>query len=180
MTRHPTYAGLTLLVAVTLGACSSSKSSSSTTAATSPPAAAATTTAAPVATTAKAPALTACELVTKEQAQTVVGLTLQAGVPGGVAGQGSCMYTADPNGPVGQFEVYVGDGAKTYYDDDNDVLHHTFTDVPGLGDESHEEDFNIFFRKGTTWVALRLTVLDDYSKFKPAMEALAHEVAAKV
>ena len=76
--------------------------------------------------------------------------------------------------------MFVGAGAKKFYDDDNNVLHHTFTDVPGLGDESHEEDYTVFFRKGTTWVALRLTSLDDFSTFKARLEDLAKNVAGRI
>ena len=60
------------------------------------------------------------------------------------------------------------------------VDQHAFTDVPGLGDESHEEDFALFFRKGSTWVALRLTSLHDFSTFKPRLEALGKDVASRV
>jgi hypothetical protein len=103
---------------------------------------------------------------------------LQAGVPSEGGDTDSCSYTADPNSPgVAQFELYIGPGAKKIYEVDAD---HDFTDVPGLGDEAHEEDYYLFFRKGTLWVALHIVVLADYSEFKPAMQALAKELADKI
>jgi len=122
----------------------------------------------------------ACTLVTKPEAETVMGTKLADGTPVANPDINSCTYAGDPSGPTAQFEVYASPGAKKFYDDDHDVLQHTLTDVPGLGDEAHEEDFNIFFRKGTTWVALRVTSLDDWSTFKPRAEALAKQVAAKL
>jgi hypothetical protein len=122
----------------------------------------------------------ACQLVIKAQAETVMGTKLQDGTPVANPDINSCTYTGDPSGPTAQFEVYVSPGAKKFYDDDKNVLQHTFTNVPGLGDESHEEDFNIFFRKGANWVALRITSLDDWSTFKPRAEALAKDLAARI
>ncbi len=121
----------------------------------------------------------ACELVTKEQADTVLGTTLQPGVAVRTGDANSCTYAGDPNGPTAQFEIFVGPGAEQYYDTDVQ-LQHTFTDVPGLGDEAHEEDGNLFFRTGGTWVALRVTSLDDFSNFKDRLESLAREVEAKL
>jgi hypothetical protein len=124
--------------------------------------------------------LNSCELVTKAQAETVMGTKMQEGVHVANPDLDTCTYAGDPSGPTAQFEVFVGAGAKTFYDDDNTVLQHTFTDVPGLGDESHEEEFALFFRKGTTWVALRLTSLDEFSLFKTRLEDLGKEVAAQI
>jgi len=104
---------------------------------------------------------------------------LQPGVHTHTSDVDSCTYSGDPNGPTAQFEVFIGAGAKKFYDDDAITLQHTFTDVTGTGDEAHEEDGALFFRKGDTWFALRLTSLDDWSKFKPGVEALAQDVAAK-
>jgi hypothetical protein len=167
------------LVVVALSACGSSSKKSSATPATDVPTTTVTT--APETTTTTAPAkLDACALVTKAQAQSVIGTTLQDGVSVANADLNSCTYAGDPSGPTAQVEVFVGAGAKKFYDDDNTVLQHTFTDVPGLGDESHEEDFALFFRKGSTWVALRLTSLDDFATFKPRLEALGKDVASRI
>jgi hypothetical protein len=132
-------------------------------------------------TTSAAPAkLDSCALVTQAKADALIGTKLLAAIHASTSEVDSCTYPGDPNGPTAQVEVYVGAGAKTYYDDDNNVLHHTFTDVPGLGDESHEEDYALFFRKGPTWVALRVTSLDDFSTFKARLEALAKDVASQI
>jgi hypothetical protein len=177
MNRNLYRIGIPLII-VALSACGSSSKKPAATTTTETP-----TTAAPAetTTTTSAPAdLNSCELVTKAQADTVMGTTMQEGVHVATADLDSCTYAGDPNGPTAQFEVFVGAGAKKFYDDDNTVLQHTFTDVPGLGDEAHEEDFALFFRKGTTWVALRLTSLDDFSVFKTRLEDLAQEVAAQI
>ncbi len=167
------------LIVVALSACGGSSKKSSAHPATDAPTTAVTT--APEATTTTAPAkLDACELVTKAQAQSVIGTALQDGISVANADLNSCTYAGDPSGPTAQVEVFVGAGAKKFYDDDNTVLQHTFTDVPGLGDESHEEDFALFFRKGSTWVALRLTSLDDFSTFKPRLDALGKDVASRI
>ena len=122
----------------------------------------------------------ACELVPKTDAETVMGTALQDGTPISNSDVNSCTYPGDPNGPTAQFEVFVGPGAKKFFDDDSITLQHQFTDVPGLGDEAHEEDYSIFFRKGETWVALRVTSLDDWSTFQPRAEALANDLAKKL
>jgi hypothetical protein len=179
MHRNVHLSSIALLV-VALGACGgSSKPAASTATVTAPSSTASTTT--PEATTTTVPAtLDSCKLVPKAQAEAVIGTKLQDALQVSNSDVDSCTYPGDPTGPTAQVEVFVGAGAKKYYDDDNDVLHHTFTDVPGVGDESHEEDYALFFRKGTTWVALRLTSLDDFSTFKPRLEALAKNVAGQI
>jgi hypothetical protein len=109
-----------------------------------------------------------------------MGTTMLEGVPVENSDTDTCTYAGDPNGPTAQLEVFVGDGAKKFYDDDLNVLQHTFTDVPDLGDEAHEEDYTIFFRVGSTWVALRITSLDDWTSFRARAQALAQEVAAQL
>lgn len=172
------------LIAVALGACGGSSkktaTTSSTAAKTTSSANATKATEAKAPTTAPRATVDACALVSKAQAEAVIGTALQDGTKVSNADVNSCTYPGDPSGPTAQVEVYVGPGAKKYYDDDANVLQHVFADVPGLGDESHEEDFAIFFRKGTTWVAIRLTSLDDFSTFKARLEALASDVASRI
>jgi hypothetical protein len=81
---------------------------------------------------------------------------------------------------VAQVEVFVGDGAKKYLDIDRDTLGHMFDAVPGIGDEAFIEENVIFLRKGTTWVALRLTLLNDAAENRPRLEALAAKVAGRL
>jgi hypothetical protein len=169
MSRNLRLLGVPLIV-VALAACGSSSKSTAPTPTTEAPNTT-TATEAPVTTTTAPAVLDSCALVTKAQAEAVIGTKLQTGTQ---------VSNSDPNGPTAQVEVFVGAGAKKFYDDDNNVLKHTFTDVPGVGDESHEEDFSIFFRKGSTWVALRLTSLDDFSTFKTRLEDLAKNVAGRI
>jgi Protein of unknown function (DUF3558) len=179
MTRTLPRIALSAVAIVALGACGSSAKTAqppSNPAATSPAAA----TTAPATTTPAPAKLDSCALVTQAQADALIGAKLLAPLHVSTTEVDSCTYPGDPNGPTAQVEVYIGAGAKTYYDDDNNVLHHTFTDVPGVGDESHEEDYALFFRKGPTWVALTVTSLDDFSTFKPRLEALAKDLASRI
>ena len=179
MTRNRSLVALSIAAIAAFGACGGSSSKAAAPKATEPagttPATDAPTTA--VTTPAK---LDSCALVPQAQAETLIATKLQPGVHDSTTDVDSCTYSGDPSGPTAQVEVFIGAGAKHFYDDDHDVLQHTFTDVPGLGDESHEEDFNIFFRKGSTWVALRLTSLDDWSTFKARAESLAKDLASKI
>ena len=178
MSRHLPRLALTLVAAVALGACGSSSKTAQTPATTEPAATTAATQPPTSATT--PPKLDSCALVPHAQAEALIGTKLQAALHESTSDVDSCTYPGDPTGPTAQVEVFIGSGAKKYYDDDNNVLHHTFTDVAGLGDESHEEEFAIFFRKGYTWVALRVTSLDDWSMFKARAEALAKNVASRI
>jgi hypothetical protein len=179
MTRNHSLAALSIAAIAAFGACGggSSKAAAPNT---TEPAATTATTDAPT-TVATPPAkLDSCALVPEATAETLIATKLQPGVHESTTDVDSCTYSGDPSGPTAQVEVFIGAGAKHFYDDDHDVLQHMFTDVPGLGDEGHEEDFNIFFRKGTTWVALRITSLDDWSTFKPRAETAAKELASKI
>jgi Protein of unknown function (DUF3558) len=168
------------LLVVVLAACGSSSKPAAAPSTTEPPTTSPASSPTTPPTTAAPAALNACELVDQTQADTVMGTKMQAGQHVANTDVDSCTYAGDPAGPTAQFEVFIGLGAKKFYDDDLNVLQHTFVDVPGVGDESHEEDFNLFFRKGTTWVALRLTSLDEWTVFKPRVEALAKDVASKL
>ncbi len=84
---------------------------------------------------------------------------------------GGCRYSAPPTGPTGQLEVFVGIGAKTYYDTETRIGH-TFKDVRNVGDEAHEEDSAIFARKGETWIAIRITTISDSATFVPKLRTL--------
>jgi hypothetical protein len=124
-------------------------------------------------TTAAPAALEACkQLVTHEDAESVIGRELADAVVEGEPGDDACWYTADPSGPVGQVEIYVGDGAKSYFDVDA----HKTTAVSGIGDEAHYEDYAIFFRKGATWVAIKMVILSENPEFKTRLEDLAKKV----
>jgi hypothetical protein len=181
MTRPRPHAVPLFAAIVALSACGggSSKTAASSTAPTVPATTAQSTTASTTPTT-TAKTLDSCALVTKAQAEALIGTALVTPVHVSTADVDSCTYSGDPNGPTAQVEVFIGAGAKKFYDDDKDVLGHTFTDVPGVGDEAHEEDYTLFFRKGSTWASLRLTSLDDFSMFKARLEAAAKELASQM
>ncbi|MGN6608162.1 MAG: hypothetical protein ACTHMS_14260 [Jatrophihabitans sp.] len=98
-----------------------------------------------------------CSLVTQQEADAIAGTKLMPKM----RAQQLCTFATPTSGAVGQLEVYVGDGAKKYYDIDKIDLGHTFRTVPGVGDEAHLEDGAIFVKAKGTWVGLRLLRLDD-------------------
>jgi len=139
--------------------------------------------AAPTETTEAAPpTVDACELLTLADAQTLAGTPLDpgvAGTPQNPPQNPQCTYTGPPTGPTAQVEIYVGDGAKKFYDIDVELAHE-FTPVPGIADEAHVEENAIFFRKGTTWVGLHLVLLNDPAVNRAPLESLARTIAARL
>jgi hypothetical protein len=115
-----------------------------------------------------------CSVVTKDEADQLAGTTLQ---PAQRAEQ-LCTFATPTSGSVGQLEVYVGDGAKKYFDIDKINLGHPFHRVPGVGDEAWEEDGAIFFSHGGIWFGLRLLRLDDVDT-GPALARLASRVVGR-
>ena len=106
-------------------------------------------------------AIDPCALATQEEVDAVAGTPLEVGYPGGEPQVYSCTWTGPTTGPLGQIEIYLGENAKKFLDIDRDTLEHEFTQVAGIGDEAWLEENSIFFRKGTTWVALRVVRLND-------------------
>lgn len=166
---------LTALTALT--ACDDDPAPASST--TQPPAAGGTASPTPAAaTTTAAAALKACALLPKKDAEALADSPLNAGIEGPEAAP-SCMYTGPVSGPTAQVEIYVGDGAKKYYDIDR-TLNHTFTPFTGAGEEAYAEDDAVFFRKATTWVAIRLVRLDDPALHRDPLQNLARQVAGRL
>jgi hypothetical protein len=120
----------------------------------------------------------ACELVTKAEAETLAGTPVDPGQAGNPS-EPSCTYTAPPTGPLGQVQVFVGAGAKKTLDIDRE-LQHEFTEVRGIGDEAWEENNAIFFRSGTTWVAIELVRLNDPAENQEPLESLAKIVVVRI
>ncbi len=175
--HHLHRLALSALAIALLASCgSSSKPKATTTPNTEPSIETSTTptTAAPQATS-----VNPCDLVSREDAQTAIGTALNPKILAGPEGEQSCTYSGPPSGPTAQVEVFAGPGAKKYMDIDQ-TLGHVITPVDGIGDEAYSEEFNIFFRKGTNWVAIRLTSLDDPATFAPKLEDLARSVVAKL
>lgn len=122
---------------------------------------------------------TACQLLTLKEAEAVVGTTLSAGQEG-LPTDPSCTYNPDPKGTrTAQVFITTGLGAKNTFDTDTRIKH-TFTSVPGLGDESHQEQLAIYFRKGTEWAGISLVYLDDPAKVKVPLQQAAKVIASRL
>ncbi len=119
--------------------------------------------------------LNPCTLVTKHDADKIAGVNLLKAIRAAE----SCTFPTPTSGAVGQFEIYVGDGAKKAYDIDHTELHHVFKTEAGVADEAHLENGAIFFRKGTTWVELHVVRLDGVN-IGPALAAEARVVAGRL
>jgi hypothetical protein len=126
--------------------------------------------------TAAPPLPEACELVQQAEAEALAGTPLDPPVES----EGMCMRTGPVTGPTAQVEVYVGDGAFKMLEIDRDTLAHPFTEVDGIADEVWQEDNHIFLRKGTTWVAIRLVLLNDPVANEQPMRDLAAIVATRM
>lgn len=122
-----------------------------------------------------APLLDACAILTQKDAQRIAQTPLETGQPGNALNP-SCMYTGPVTGPLAQVQIFIGDGAKKTYDIDVQ-LDHEFEDVAGIGDEAHQENNAIFFRKGTTWVAIELVRLNDPAENVDTLQDAAKKVA---
>jgi hypothetical protein len=165
--------GFVALVIVTFVGCGGDDDAAEP-AATQPPAeTTADTTTAPTSSPTAVPA--ACDLLTHEDAVQLAGTPLDPATPG----DASCSYTGPVTGPTAQVEIYVGDGAKKFYDIDVD-LQHVFTPVAGIGDEAYAEENAIFFNQGGTWVAIRLVLLNDPAQNVAPLEAAARAVADRM
>jgi len=115
-----------------------------------------------------------CTLVTKAEADAIAGTTLMPAA----RVEGLCTFATPTSGSPAQLEVYVGDGAKKFYDIDKITLGHAFKDVPNVGDEAHLEDGAIFVATHNTWLGLRLLRLDS-TDTGPALIELARTAAGR-
>ncbi len=116
-----------------------------------------------------------CGLVTKDEADQLTGVTLQPAV----RSLQLCTFPTPTSGTVAQLEIYVGDGAKKFFDIDKIDLGHEFHRVPGVGDQAWEEDGAIFVQARGIWFGLRLTRLDEVDT-APALAQLAATVAGRL
>ena len=169
-------ASVSVLTFAACGGSGSSKASATTTPATGAPA----TTTATTAPAAKAPP-DPCSLVSRAQAEKVVGIPLQPAVKAGTADDMLCQYTSNPSGPTAQVEVFVGAGAKKNLDIDKDTLKHDFKTLTGVGDEAYLEADNVFLRKGTVWVGINVVALDTpATQVQSGLTALASTIAGEL
>jgi hypothetical protein len=120
-----------------------------------------------------------CKLITQQQAEAAIGSKLDSAKASGHDTERVCTFTGPTTGPLAQVEVFVGAGAKKFLDIDKQ-LKHEFSLVTGVGDEATIENGTVFFRKGTTWVALRVTSLEAFTVLRPRMEGLARQAVAAI
>ena len=126
-------------------------------------------------TTAPKAEINPCELVTQEEAEAVVGVPLDPPVES----DASCAFTAPPTGPTAQVEVFVGEGAYKVLSIDRDELQHEFEPLPGVGDEALFEEGASFVRVGSTWIGIRVVLLDDFEVYKQRLLDLTAKVAER-
>jgi len=119
-----------------------------------------------------------CELVTQAEADALAGTPLDPGQEGPPENP-QCTYVGPPSGPVAQVRVFVGDGAKKFYDIDRG-LGHEFTPLSGVGDEAWAEINTVFFREATTWAGIELTLLNDPEANREPLAALARTFADRL
>jgi hypothetical protein len=117
-----------------------------------------------------------CTLLTRVDAQTLLGLKVQ---PPKRSGRG-CTYTAVPTGPVGQVEIYVDSTLPRTLQIDRNELHHTFWKVPRLGDQALEEEWNIFARKGTVWITIHVVRIDPWPPYRKRLEQAARIAISRI
>ena len=160
-----------LVVGVSVGACASGAPSSPSPRPTPTTTAEATAVSSPSELPSPPAAIDACAVVTKTDAEHLTGTKVNDGQAGNPA-EPSCTYTAPTTGPLGQVQVFIGAGAKKTYDIDVQ-LKHVFKPVAGVGEEAYEETNAIFFRKGTTWVAIELVRLNDPSENVAPLQEVA-------
>ena len=119
----------------------------------------------------------ACKLVTRPEAQRLLGLKLQ---PANNLGGRGCVYTSYPTGSPGQVEVYVDSTIPRTLQIDREVLHHKFWKVPRLGDQALEEEWTIFVRKGTVWITIHVTRLEPWPLYRKRLEQSARVATSRV
>ena len=125
----------------------------------------------------------ACSLLTQAQAQAIASTPLQKPTRAGVNSAGAavmCQWVGLTNGPTAELEVYVGDGAAQQLHIDRDNLKHTFTMIPGIGDQCLQEDGFIFVEKNGLWVSIHLVRLNDPKLNVKPMQTGAAEIAAEL
>jgi len=118
-----------------------------------------------------------CSLLTQTEAEHLAGTKLNPPVDVGPAGTKTlCQYTGLTSGPTAQVEVFIGDGVIKSLQIDRDILKHVFRTVPGIGDQTLEEDGNIFIYKDAVWAQINLVLLND----RPAQNRVNLEKAAAI
>jgi len=122
-----------------------------------------------------------CSLLTRAEAEALAGTKLNAADSAGPGGTKTlCQYTGLPTGPTAQVEILIGDGVQSALQIDQVNLKHPFRTVPGIGDQTLEEDDNIFIHKGSNWVQINLVLLNDPAQNRAALEKAAQQIVARL
>lgn len=116
-----------------------------------------------------------CSLISQDEADTLAGTPLD---PPAAAAE-SCTYSGPVSGPLGQVEVYVGDGAKKFLDVERD-LGHELRPLDGVGDEAYAGEETTFVRRGFLWVAIHLVRLNDPAENAGPLEDIIRAVADRI
>jgi hypothetical protein len=96
-----------------------------------------------------------CELVTKEEAEVILGLGVDEPTRRELTDTRTCTYYAPPTGPVGKVDVFVGQGAENVLNFNRDLLSHEFTEITDIdADEAYEKPFEYYIRKADLWVVI--------------------------
>lgn len=124
-------------------------------------------------------ALDPCALISKAEAEALVGGRLRKAMR---AGQPPvmCMWPTPPSGAVRQVQVDIGDGVVKFLEIDRDVLGHAFKQPKGIGDEAWYEPGNVFFRVGEQWIGIHAIGLPAGAKGERRLLDLARTVASRV
>jgi hypothetical protein len=176
--EHVVPSVVATLLAAALGACGGGSSAATDTV---PP----TSTTVATTTTTSAPepevdlaSLDLCALVTKAEAEAIVGTELQEPRRGGQT-PASCTYGGPPAGPLAQVEIYGGDPAESVLDI-NRGLGHEFTPIEDLADEAYSSRHAVYFRHGTLWVSIHVARLVDPSVTRGPLEDAARLAASRL
>ena len=176
-TRKALFAAMGCLL---LAGCGPAKPSTAAAGANSPAASAATTSAANPAATATVAegggsGLTACGLITEQEATRAIGSAAGPGTSGGSAALSECIYGD------GALIVSMKTDSKAFYDKSHTDAHAKGAiDVPGVGDSAFgagsDQNFTLLFLKGTTVVS----ILFSGPGAQDAAVAVAKDAASKL
>ncbi|MFD3458029.1 hypothetical protein ACFWVC_38405 [Streptomyces sp. NPDC058691] len=118
----------------------------------------------------------ACGLVTQLEADQLAGMSLGHGRAIG----DTCTYTAPPDGPTGQVEVFAGESGKNYYDAEHTLHPDSLKPLADVGDEAYLAGGEVFLRVGEHWVSIRLVRLEDEAEHAKLLTDLALKVAGRL
>jgi hypothetical protein len=125
-------------------------------------------------------AINPCELVTKEEAEAILGIPVEEAREATGSETRSCTYHAPVTGPVGKVDVYVGQGAANILGVNRDLLSHGFTEVDNLGDEAYEKPFEFYFRRDHLWFFIGVVRLVPADQIQDAVEEAARRAESRV